>query len=135
MTPYDLEEVIATSPVIPLPGTFWMYVVADQQRMLQQEPPWLEVRDGAEWSVIRESRDAPTDFASDGYGPLRAMRFQVSRPFAAPGFLAAASTAIADSSAAGLVVSTYSYDYIFVRAEMLDGALASLTRRGFPVDS
>ena len=125
-----LDEVIAESPYEALSETFWMYESAKNDLPAADGSAWSTTADGLETTKIVASEDQPTDW-SDGYGPLKAFRLRVSKPFAAPGFLAAACTAIADSGTAVLVISTFSYDYIFVRAGMSATAESALQARGF----
>ena len=131
----ELEETIAASPIDTIRGPF--YVV--RLDLGSERPPraicmfW----DESETTAIVTAASSKTlpSVASDGHqreGPYSLLRIRVARPFVARGFIAAASTALADRSVNVYLVSTFSFDFALVRAEMLDDAVAALAARGFP---
>ncbi len=62
------------------------------------------------------------------------LRFVLSKPFEAPGFLASASMAVALQRVNQLIYSTYSFDYLLVADDELAEALAGLRRMGFAIE-
>ena len=60
---------------------------------------------------------------------------KVSKPFQAPGFLAAISKTIADAGCNILIVSTYSKDYVLLRTEDTAGGVTALQQIGFCVET
>ncbi|MEU5596414.1 ACT domain-containing protein [Streptomyces sp. NPDC020298] len=124
----QLDEVIAESPYELSTKTFWM--IQSQDNTSDPATAWGEFDDGLEHTRVIASENPPAG-DDKNYGPLRAFRLRVSKPFAAPGFLAAACTAIADQGISVLVISTFTYDYVFVRAERVNDAEAALRDRGF----
>ncbi|MEU1847921.1 ACT domain-containing protein [Streptomyces sp. NPDC019990] len=124
----QLDEVIASSPYELADSTFWM--VRSEDAAADAGTRWGDFDDGLENTRVIASPKPPAG-EDDLYGPLRAFRLRVSKPFAAPGFLAAACTAVADRDIAVLVISTFTYDYVFVRAERVADAEAALRERGF----
>jgi hypothetical protein len=124
----QLDEVIADSPYELADGTFWMARSEDEGA--DPGTVWGNFNDGLENTRVIASAEPPAE-EGNLYGPLRAFRLRVSKPFAAPGFLAAACTAVADRGIAVLVISTFTYDYVFVRAERVADAEAALRERGF----
>ncbi|WP_344947567.1 ACT domain-containing protein [Sphaerisporangium flaviroseum] len=93
------------------------------------------IDDPDERTLIFASEQEPEGFPGDGYGPLTAFRIRTSRPFAAPGFLAALCAAIAATESSVLVMSTFTFDYIFVRQERSELAREALEGRGLRVES
>lgn len=126
-----LADIIAESPYQRLPQTFWMYPTAETVAGNHVSQPWSITTDGFETTKVAISETKPENFPNDGYGPLTVFRLKVSKPFAAPGFLAAACTAVASRDIAVLVISTITFDYLFVRTEARSTAEAALQEHGF----
>jgi hypothetical protein len=137
----ELDEVIAQSTFRVEADTYWMYgetcpgtpdlPLARRQSGTPAGTVWAVVTDGTERTTIVSSAANPGVGDAEYYGPLRAIRIRPSSPFNAPGFLAAATTAIAAYDISILAISTYSYDYIFTSSEHLPIVIAALAARGF----
>lgn len=128
----SIEEVISDSPYRSLTETFWMYESGDSGASHEATTTvWGLIDDGLESTKVVASEERPSDFRDNGYGPLHGFRLKVSKPFAAPGFLASACTAIANHDIAVLVISTFTYDYVFVRTDKACAAESALKSRGF----
>lgn len=127
----SIDEIIAESSYETLAQTYWMQRdIANMAVDQNSSGLWSVTSDGVETTRVVASTDRPSDFA-EGYGPLTAFRFRVSRPFAAPGFLAAACSAIASTNVAVLIISTFTFDYVFVRQGSALAAEDVLRARGF----
>lgn len=129
-TENDLEMIIRTSPVEPVSGYY--YVLA-----AQGEPTgsvFVTICDGIEQTAVIVA--AEPDLAPGPYrrGPYRLLRLRVSRPFEAPGFLAAACAALASERCNVLIYSTFSFDYLLVLDCDFAKAFDTLRRRGFGED-
>jgi hypothetical protein len=129
----SLDSVIAESPYKLLNDTFWMYATAASAATVAEPAGelWSITGDSHEGTKLVASEAPPQGFTEGGYGPLRGFRLRVSKPFAAPGFLAAACSALANRQIAILVLSTFSYDYVFVKADRVADAEAAFKERGF----
>jgi hypothetical protein len=101
-------------------------------------PVWWETlpfcsisRTDDELSIICVEQTVPEDVAcSRGW-----MAFKVRGPFAidAIGVLAALTRPLADSNISIMAVSTYDTDYILVKRESLDGAIAAFEAAGHAI--
>lgn len=87
-------------------------------------------RTDEELSLVCPSAVAPADTLAreDGW---RGFRVVGKLDFALVGILARISGALAEEGISLFAVSTYDTDYIFLKAESFDAALAALQRRGF----
>lgn len=96
-------------------------------------PAFVIARDSRETTAIvpQEVAESAAPLAQERN--FRILRVNVATPFAAPGFLAAICTAIADKGANVFVVSTFSFDYILVRQNDLHAAVDALRAIGFEV--
>lgn len=131
------ENVISESPFHVDEATYWMLGAAEPQASLDEgttkpSGTWGYINDELEQTTVVKAESRPQLPGRAVYGPLRSVRLRPSKPFEAPGFLAAASAAIAEAGVSAMVISTFSYDYIFTRSEHLEQAVAALARRGFP---
>lgn len=128
-TQQDLERAIEDSPFVVIPTEYAM--LQGDVRVGEGHSGITGVfNDQSEHtSIVTVEEALPTGLPS--YGPLRAIRLKVSLPFAAPGFLAAACTSIASTGASVLVISTFSYDYLFVKSSEIDEVIGALRNRGF----
>ena len=79
----------------------------------------------------------PTEFApastverEDGW---RAMRIEGVRDFSLVGILAKVSAALADKGIGIFAVSTYNTDYVLVKEQNLEAALAAVAEAGFEI--
>jgi hypothetical protein len=137
----DIDEVIAQSSFRVEPGTYWMHgepvsdPIGSAPAALRSGVPieavWAVITDETERTTIISSPTNPSGGDADSNGPLRAIRIRPSMPFNAPGFLAAATAAIAVHEISILAISTYSYDYIFTHSEHLETVISALASRGF----
>jgi len=93
---------------------------------------WLVVVDDGHEVTVVGGDGALGGLSADVKGPFRALRLEIATPFEAPGFIAAATAALAEEKVNVLVFSTFSFDYVLVEAEMLDRAIEILGARGFP---
>jgi hypothetical protein len=108
----------------------------DRYEVLQTQgcPPgdyFAVIRDVDEVTVIAREGQSPIArdiLASERWFALLEVR--VSRPFAAPGFIAKIAQSLADVGIAIFVVSTFSKDYILVRWEARQQALTAATNLG-----
>lgn len=125
-----LEQVLAASPARLLPGRYAIARVADGFA-----PPsaFAAMRDEIETTAIVEERDLPAIDALAAEKWFRAIALHVATPFEAPGFIAAATSALAAAGINVYVVSTFSLDYVFVREEDAERSLLALAARGFPM--
>jgi hypothetical protein len=128
----SLDSVIAASPFYVDPASYWMIGDRNVQQGVESGNAWSITNDGIERTAVIKADSLPDTQTDSVYGPLRSIRISPSKPFDAPGFLAAASAAIAETGTAALVMSTFSYDYIFVHSDHIERAVEALARRGFP---
>ena len=136
-------------------------VIEERSALLLQTPASLGARFGLEVHVLHYDRAPKTidgDFAViwDGIeatvvssaparilegqrtdrgmeGPFAAIRLEISESFGADGFIATATGACAAAGVGVYLLSTFSFDYVFVAPERLDVALDALAGAGFPV--
>lgn len=94
---------------------------------------FLVARDGDETTVVTEERHVASVLFEEEVKWFRLIEIQVSLPFLAKGFIAAVTRALADRDLNVLVVSTFSKDYLLIREEGADEALAALRALGFPL--
>jgi hypothetical protein len=129
----ELAEVIRTSPVELLEGA---YAVVNIRTPSQPITAFATMRDGLEVTAFVRIEDLP-EFATfdDIKMPYKAVRLRTSKPFNAPGFIAAACRAVAEQGCNVLVLSTFSFDYLFLRESDLDIAISGLSRLGFPIQN
>ncbi len=126
----SLEEVIRTSPVEVLPGRYAVVRLADPVPL---DHHFLVCRDGDETTLIAPESQVPWGDVLAAETWFRLLAIRVSTPFAAPGFLARVTGAIAAHGLNVFVVSTFSKDYILLKEEDLDGGIAAMTGLGFEV--
>ena len=129
MTTPSLEEVIAASRVVVHAGRY-AYLKAREPGLGDH---FLVARDSDEVTVVTEERNVASTEHDDAVKWFTLIEIRVSLPFVAKGFLARVTRTMADEDLNVLVVSTYSKDYILVREEGRETAVAALERAGFPV--
>ena len=125
-----LEEVIQASPVRVLEGSYSVLRVSTIPSTVNY---FAAVSDGSEVTIVVPADDAATLDASNAEGPFRMLRLEIAAPFAAPGFIAAATTALAQAGVNVYVLSTFSFDYVLVKAHDLKAAVTALGARRFPI--
>jgi hypothetical protein len=126
----ELADDIVASPARLLAGT--VYVV----ELVETDAPadaFAVFRDGVEVTAIVSEAQLAAVPGARRQGPFRVLRFELARPFAAPGFLASVALAIARRRVNQLFYSTWSFDYALVGVDDLDDALAGLRHMGFTV--
>jgi hypothetical protein len=126
----ELADDIAASPARLLAGAFHVVELA------ADAPPvgaFAVFRDGVEATAIVTDAQLPAVPHTGRQGPFRIVRFELARPFAAPGFLASVSLAIARMGVNQLLYSTWSFDYALIAVDDLAAALTGLRRMGFTV--
>lgn len=92
---------------------------------------WSVTRSEQETSWIGRSQDAPPSARREG--PFRGLRIAGTLDFSLVGVLAALCRALADAGLSVFALSTFDTDYLLVRSEDLDRALAVLAAAGFPL--
>jgi hypothetical protein len=129
--PDALREVIAASPVRELPASYW-WVRVDAPS--PSAAHLAVVTDGVETTVVTSDRETvergPYD---ETEGPFACFRLEISVPFGGPGFIAAATSACAARGLNVCVISTFSFDYLFVPLPDRDAGIAALRDAGFPI--
>jgi hypothetical protein len=128
-----LADVIATSPARAI--GLEVYVLHYDVAPRTIEGDFAVIWDGREATVVSSAparilEAQRTDRGMEG--PFAAIRLEISDSFGADGFIAAATTACASAGIGSYLLSTFSYDYLFVAPQRLDDALAALGRAGFP---
>lgn len=96
--------------------------------------PTFVMNDGDEITAIVRgplSDNVRIKLGAPAVGPLRVIQFDPSRPFNAPGFLAAITERIAQIEVSVLVISTYSRDFVLVQADDLTRSVAQVSTLGF----
>jgi hypothetical protein len=103
-------------------------------------PSWLPrttspltaiVRTESELSVVCPAAEVPGDVHHEA--PWRALRVAGTLDFALVGILARLATALADAGISIFAISTFDTDYLLVRAEALEPAVAALRAAGHDV--
>jgi hypothetical protein len=125
-----LDEVIEASPVAILDDE---YHVSRVDHFPPDGDCFAAISDGTEITLIASSGHPAIAASSEREGPFRALRLEVAVPFGAPGFVAAATTALAQAGVNVFLISTFSFDYVLVKAHDVDAALGALGDRGFPI--
>ncbi|HLD20847.1 MAG TPA: ACT domain-containing protein [Patescibacteria group bacterium] len=93
---------------------------------------FMVAKDEDEITVVTESRNLPLlDLIERNKDDYRLIALNVSIPFYCIGFLAKVSETIAECGMNILIVSTYSKDYILVKADRIIDARNTLLKLGF----
>ena len=124
-----LKKVIETSTFTLLDGRFIYAKVKtappiDEHFMVSQDKDEITV-------VTKEENLSKLDLIEKNKDYWSLISLNLSSPFYCPGFLAAASSAIADKGMDILIVSTYSKDYLLVIYEHREQAEQILLDMGF----
>ena len=100
--------------------------------------PWLPAQGflsmtwtGDELSIVCAAESVPDDVRQEG--PWRAFRVAGPLDFALTGILASLATPLAAAGISIFAVSTFDTDFLLVRADRLDDAVAALTDAGHTV--
>jgi len=126
----DLDEVIHHSPAVVHPNR---YAYLRATAAPSDRGHLMVCTDAFETTVVTtESR--VQEVAHDAIESwFRLLEFRITVPFAAPGFLARISTALADAGLNILIVSTFGRDYVLLREHDLEAGVDVVRRLGFPV--
>jgi uncharacterized protein len=88
-------------------------------------------RTAAELSVVCDEAGVPADVAAQrGW---RALEVEGPIPFETTGVAAAIASPLAEAKISVFMVATFDTDYVLVKAESLDDALAALKRAGIEI--
>ncbi len=125
-----LEDVIRTSPVEITPGRYAVVRLAQPCPLADH---FLVCRDADETTLIAPEAHVPWDIALATETWFRLHAIRMAAPFAAPGFLARVTAAIARRGINVFVVSTFSKDYVLLKEEDLEAGAAALAESGFTI--
>lgn len=122
-------KIIAQSSFQTQPG---VYVYAKVSSFPNSNDHFLVSKDNDEITVVTLERNleslALIERNKDDY---RLISLNVSVPFYSVGFLATVSDAFANEGMNILIISTYSKDYLLVRADLIEKAESTLRAIGF----
>lgn len=125
----DLNDVIRSSPVVVKPDRYTIASVSDYIPM-----PLLcsSVLDG-EITVISLEGSIPAERVLSKRDGFRLLVFRISKPFAAPGFIATLSSTLAKQQINVFVISLFSVDCVLIQEDDLPVAVQALESRGFAI--
>lgn len=124
-----LQEIIDASSFTIEEGEF---VYAQVKTAPPIDDHFLVSKDKDEITVVTRKEQLPNlDLIEKNKDLYSLIAINVSIPFYSVGLLATISTAIADGGMNILLVSTYSRDYIMVKADRLEDAKIVLKKLGF----
>ncbi len=122
-------DIISKSNFQILPGN---YVYAKVGSVMNNNDHFLVTKDADEITVVtREGNLGQVDLLERNKDDYRLISLNVSVPFYSVGFLAIVSDAFAKEGMNILIVSTYSKDYLLVRADLIESAKKILLTLGF----
>lgn len=111
------------------------YIYAKVSKAPRIDNHFLVSKDKDEITVVTEEKNLnELELIEKNKDFYLLIELKVSVPFYSVGFLATVSNAIAKEGMNILIVSTYSKDYILVRAEYIDKAIQGLISLGFKQD-
>lgn len=128
-----LESVIATSPAHPTGDIVYVVQVTGPLELWPED--LAIVREGVAVTIVSSSAKRLSAAFLEGRvveGPFAVIRLDISDSFAAPGFIAAATSACAVHGINVFVLSTFEYDFLLVAESALPAALHALNQAGFP---
>ena len=110
-----------------LPGAFTVCKIADPQVIHWTDAFVFVGKTDNELSLVCETAAVPQDTLSreDGW---RGLRVAGALDFSLIGILSSITTLLAQNAVSVFAVSTYDTDYIFVKQERLDAAVAALEK-------
>jgi hypothetical protein len=124
----NVVDIISKSSFTLLDGIFVYAKVAS----IPKGNHFMISQDSEEITVVTiQEKLAQLDLIERNKDDYRLISLNVSIPFYAVGFLAKVSDAIAEEGMNILIVSTYSKDYILVKADKIDSATIALKNLGF----
>lgn len=122
-------EMISQSSFRVMPG---VYIYAKVAELINAEDHFLVARDATEITIVTLSTNiSDTRLLERNKDDYALIALNVCVPFYSVGFLATVTDALAEVGLNVLVVSTYSRDYILVRADLLNVAESTLLNLGF----
>lgn len=122
-------DVIAESQFQILPD---IYVYAKVSKIDNVADHFLITKDGTEITVVTTHEKLKSlELVERNKDDYRLIALDVSVPFYSVGFLATVTDALASNGMNVLVVSTYSKDYMLIRADLIAKAEAILLSLGF----
>lgn len=125
----ELKRIIETSTFEVIPGNF---IYAKVSTAPSIDNHFLVSKDKDEVTVVtKEENLNELNLIERNRNYWSLMALNVSAPFVAIGFLATVSNAIASQGMSVLIVSTYSKDYILVKADLAHKAKEALLNLGF----
>jgi hypothetical protein len=124
----NIVDIISKSSFTLLDGIFVYAKVAS----IPEGNHFMISQDSEEITVVTiQEKLTQLDLIERNKDDYRLISLNVSIPFYAVGFLAKVSDAIAKEGMNILIVSTYSKDYILVKADKIDSAIIALKNLGF----
>jgi hypothetical protein len=124
----NIVDIISKSSFTLLDGIF----VYTKVTSIPEGNHFMISQDSEEITVVTiQEKLAQLDLIERNKDDYRLISLNVSIPFYAVGFLAKVSDAIAGQGMNILIVSTYSKDYILVKADKIDTAIIALKKLGF----
>lgn len=125
----DIQSIISQSTFSVEEG---IYIYAQVKTAPSIDNHFLVTKDKDEITVVtKEENLSSLDLIEKNKDSYSLIALNVSIPFYSVGFLATVSSAIAKAGMNILIVSTYSKDYIMVRADKLEEAKEVLLSLGF----
>lgn len=88
------------------------------------------VQDDTETTVVVEADEARKIDADEIESDWKRLTFEMDLPFELVGFLARVATELANADVSVFVISSYSTDHVFVKADDLDDAISQLANLG-----
>lgn len=131
MQPNKIQGIIAASGVFIRPGRY-AYLKMPKK---PEGNYFLIAQDNDEVTVVAEEKDAVRLKSENSVKWFRLIEFRVAKPFESTGFLAKITQTITNRKMNLLIVSTFSKDYVFVREEKVNEAVAALKKAGFSVEN
>lgn len=126
----QLKGLIAASKVIVRKGRYAYLKVGKKPARKY----FLIAQDNDEVTVVAEEKDVMRLKYESSVKWFKLIEFRVAKPFVSTGFLAKIAQAITRRKMNLLIVSTFSKDYVLVREEKINDAVAALKKAGFPVE-
>ena len=126
----SLRDVIRSSRIIVHKGRYAYLRVRAQTEIGDH---FLIAQDQDETTVVTEEKNLARISFEQDVKWFKLIEVRVSQPFAAKGFIACITRAIADCGLNVLVVSTFSKDYVLVREESIATVVTALRDLGFPL--
>ncbi len=129
MKEYNLKKIIQTSQIIIHKGKY-AYLKTKKKSLLNH---FFVSQDQDEITIVTRESNVNNTPHTEIVKWFKLFEFRVSAPFVTVGFLAKVANTIADKGLNILIISTFSKDYILVRAETYKQASDALKLIGFPI--